>query len=230
MGETWLHWVNTHTRTTKTSIVPEEVRSRNDLINIDAFGQYTINAALANARDGAPQQGATPEAAAAHRARGPPAAAPQAGGSDYFNSPMYWRLRSAYTARHGDRWWQTDHLFQSYEAECRSMDTAAAPGRAPRVPPRPARAATPRPDPNRDHLVAERNEVRPPERLGRDPHRDMSGDAVTYMSAEQGPDRAVSEYALSAARNLARDESLTRESFEEHYVGGGDLTTPVTTE
>ena len=88
----------------------------------------------------------------------------------------------------------------------------------------PAQARTPRPDPMRDHLVAERDAARTHRDPGAaDPYRDMSGDAVTYMRGCRELGGAESEYALSVARNLARDESLAREELDKYYIGGGDL-------
>ena len=224
VGETWLHWVNTHTRTTKTSIVPATVRCRNDLIEIGAMGNYVVNAALTKARDAAMLDHARPDTNAARGAQRPPEATPPTRAGGYLGSPAYGAIRSAYVARYGEQWWHADHLFHSYEAECRSMDTAALQPRTPLAPPQPAQTAAPRPDPARDHLAAERDAARAHRELSEaDPHRDMSGDAVTYRREDRDPMGAVSEYALSAARNLARDESLTREAFEEHYVGGSDL-------
>ena len=149
-------WVHTRTRTTKTSVVPQTVRSRNDLIDIDPMGDYTVNALLARARDSALLGHTAADRGAGQRAHRPVAATPPTRAGGYFSSPAYGAVRTAYAVRYGERWWYEDHLFRSYEAECRSMDTAAAPAQRRHAHPPPAMAPNPGPDPRAALPVAYR--------------------------------------------------------------------------
>jgi hypothetical protein len=108
VGETWKHWVHTRTRTTKTSVGPQTVRSRNDLIDIDPMGNYTVNALLARVRDAALLGHTTMDRGAGQQARRTPAATPPTRAGGYFSSPAYGAVRTAYAVRYGERWWYED--------------------------------------------------------------------------------------------------------------------------